>query len=266
MSGANPAFKLGIIRVLGNELPPRDPPGSRLRSLEFVLGREQDLHVPTRWVVNRLHDAAYREAVLRILQQCNQSYVEIPFDPEIYKTQSTDHGRLLYAVNINGARNFAIRLGAQCHDFTAVLDQDCYFTPALWQEFRETVLSDQARQPRRQCYALAMKRMLNPEKDDHRSLPDTEPQLVFRKDCRLSFRENLRFGQGDKVDLLHDIGFGAAPAFRLRGDICRMAGTVLHWSFAEPAVEGNTANRVEMRRCSLARLLERLGVQAGDSA
>ncbi|KAG7339483.1 alginate lyase-domain containing protein [Nitzschia inconspicua] len=139
-------YKLGLVRAIGNALPPRHDANQTLRNLEFILKYEPDFEqVHKHWVFNRIVDQDLLERLLKMLQRYNQtSYTIIPFVLEEYakkqyefleghwldeldmihnKTFFTDDWRdneraryydiiqdrkNLYVTNQNNARNFAM--------------------------------------------------------------------------------------------------------------------------------------------------------------
>ncbi|KAG7359383.1 hypothetical protein IV203_034481 [Nitzschia inconspicua] len=74
-------YKLGLVRAIGNALPPRHDANQTLRNLEFILKYEPDFEqVHKHWVFNRIVDEDLLERLLKMLQRYNQtSYTVIPF-------------------------------------------------------------------------------------------------------------------------------------------------------------------------------------------
>ncbi|KAG7369695.1 alginate lyase-domain containing protein [Nitzschia inconspicua] len=74
-------YKLGLVRAIGNALPPRHDANQTLRNLEFILKYEpnfEQLH--KHWVFNRIVDKDLLQRLLNLLQRYNQtSYTIIPF-------------------------------------------------------------------------------------------------------------------------------------------------------------------------------------------
>ncbi|KAG7359376.1 alginate lyase-domain containing protein [Nitzschia inconspicua] len=139
-------YNLGLVRAIGNALPPRHDANQTLRNLEFILKYEPDFEqVHKHWVFNRIVDQDLLERLLKMLQRYNQtSYTVIPFVLKDYakkqyefleghwldeldmihnKTFFTDDWRdneraryydiiqdrkNLYVTNQNNARNFAM--------------------------------------------------------------------------------------------------------------------------------------------------------------
>ncbi|KAL3917008.1 MAG: hypothetical protein SGILL_004914, partial [Bacillariaceae sp.] len=84
-------YKLGLVRAIGNALPPRHDVNQTLRNLEFTLKYEPPFTetVHKHWVFNRILDEDLLKQLIDLLHQYNQtSYTIIPFVLEDYaKTQ-----------------------------------------------------------------------------------------------------------------------------------------------------------------------------------
>jgi glycosyltransferase involved in cell wall biosynthesis len=256
-------MSIAICRIIGNELPPRDNPGGKLATLRWILERETAGTGTARyWIVNHLHDPEYRGHVLRLLTEFGEPYDELAFDPVRYRSLRNGRERCRYAININAARNHGIRLASASHEFVACVDQDCYFLPEQWQRVLDFVERDQGECPGRRYYGLTMKRIsagASAVADaDLASLRDEEPQLIFRRDARQLFDPALPFGDGDKMRLLADLGYGPSPRYTLLGDRCRCAGTVLHLAAGEPDADRDLGVRMRHRSTSIERLLRGL--------
>lgn len=246
----------GIVRVVGNELPPRDAKGARLETLRWMLSQAE----PTRryWVLNHLHDADYRQTVIALLNEHRESYEELLFDPSYFLSLSDARDRIRYAVNINAARNVGIRRMRMTCDFVVSLDQDCYLTAEHWRAMRSFIVDDQAANPGRKYYALVMKRVLDASNLNRVLRRDEEPHLIFRHDAETLFDPSIPFGEDDKVTLLKQLGIGPPPTFEISGDQCRMAGEVHHLPSGSAGPEVMYPIRRDLRALSLSRLLEQL--------
>lgn len=251
-----------IVRVIGNELPPRDEVGAKLRSLRHILQHSMDHNAVPLWVINHLHDDRYRQDVVDCLKNHGQPFVELEFDRRTYCSLKSNSDRLCYALNVNAARNVAIRLGQQHSDFTACLDQECYFTSDLWAEVTTAIELDQGRAPSRKYYGLLMKRLTCYPAADWAALPNEEPQVIFRRDADQLFDVNIPFGQNDKVELLRRLGY-RVPRYEITGTLCKTAGEVLHLCCGSTDLERNLNARLRTRRESLERLLRHLDRRCG---
>lgn len=249
-------MKIGICRVIGNELPPRDRAGGKLKSLNHILEREEG--VDRYWILNHLHDKQYRDTVINLLFQKGERFEEITFDASHYGSLSTFRERLCYAININQARNQGIRLTTITNNFCACLDQDCFFTANSWQSILQAINNDQQLCPERYYYGLIMKRVIDLNRFAAEDLPNQEPQLVFRKDAPRLFDPDIPFGEGDKSMLLSALGYGPGPDFAITGDRCRTVGFVFHAPAGAIASEIDFSIRSKFRAESVRRLIHRL--------
>jgi hypothetical protein len=238
-----------LVRVLGNELPPRDHPGSRLSALREVLAREGDLPGARRaWVLNTVHDRGLLDAYRRLLADRGEPCAEVEFDRAAYARAVGDAARVRLAVNVNRARNEAIRIGGDAR-YTVVLDGDNLFTPEGWSAFR--AVADAADRP---YYSVPIRR-------GHGAAPPGEPVLAFRRGAPARFDPMIPFGAGEKVELLVRLGHDPAPCRQhvlLRDDLCKTAGFVVALATGPDDVEGDVNRRMAARAESLARLLEAL--------
>jgi hypothetical protein len=256
-------MRLAICRVIGNELPPRDLPGGKLRSLQHILNTEKN--VDRIWILNHVHDHAYRQKVIHLLTAYGERFHELLFDPYRYFRLSTLEQQICYAINVNEARNVAIALTRPQYDFAVCLDQDCFFTAPLWEETTEFIRKDQSICRERQYYGVLTKRLMSVDSTDVESLPDDEPQLICRSDAAVLFDPTLPFGRGDKMTLLHALGYGRSPAYALRGDTCRTAGHVLHVRCGEPEAEVSLSTRMRARAQAIQALLDQVETRYSSS-
>lgn len=75
-----------LYRIIGNDLYPRHKKGQSRENLQFVLENEPELvHCEKKWVVNRIIDKREEQAIIALLLQHNQEFINIPFNKEDYK-------------------------------------------------------------------------------------------------------------------------------------------------------------------------------------
>jgi len=81
-------YRLGLVRTIGNALPPRHDANQTLRNLEFILKHEPSFsYVHKHWILNRIVDANLLERLLNLLHQYNHSsFTILPFELEEYAT------------------------------------------------------------------------------------------------------------------------------------------------------------------------------------
>lgn len=240
-------------RILGNELPPRDKPNSRLESLRYILNHEILENRDNLWIINHIHDPILLEKTINLLGEYSQNYTVLTFDKNHYQSLKTRNEKICYAININEARNHGLKIGQQTHDFVVSLDGDCFFTPDLWDVVQKNITLDQKLNPR-QYYAVITKRLLQSNKNIN-NLPDEEPMLIFRNDADIYFDPTIPFGQNPKVKLLQKLGFKNG---NMTTEQCKIIGYVLHISFSDDAIETQLNTRMDMREKSIEILLRKL--------
>lgn len=226
-----------LYRIIGNDLYPRHAKGQSRDNVRFILENEPELEgCEKRWVVNRIFDAGERQAIIELLEQHGQSYLEIPFEPEafaqigwdystypepgflsstaFYKLSSLSQERVLtaayrkknlYLMNNNGARNAALEDGLARAKWVLPWDGNCFVTPSAWEQVRSAVQS----RPHLPYFAVPMQRITdNAEllRDNFIPNPVEEPQLLFRCDARERLGENHPYGRRPKVELFWRLG------------------------------------------------------------
>lgn len=251
-------MRFNICRIVGNELPPRDTPGSKLDCLRWLIANDRSPKVSYTYVINHIVDPEYREQVIGVLK--DQDTIEMPFDETIYWQMPDLDSRIRYAININAARNYGIRYGQASYDFVACLDQECYFQPHEIDRIIKNIEADQSEAPRRQHYGVVSKRFHIAEiPESFDKYPDAEPMVIVRGDATRLFDESLRFGAADKLELLAHMGYSVGSAkVKLRGETARTVGTCLHVSFGDREAEHDIRYRGEQRALSLKHLLTRI--------
>ncbi len=238
-----------LVRIIGNDLVPRHAKGQSRENLRFVLENEPALEGCDRlWIVNRIVDEGERAAILKLLEDHNQRYSEIPFDAEEYRRIGWDFDALpspgylasqefqdltslekdrvrtalyrlknLYVMNNNGARNAAFEAGlATGAKWVLPWDGNCFVTTSAWNEITQAVRA----QPFLPRFAVPMERMSDNDallRDDFKPDPLEEPQLLFRRDAPERFNPEFPYGRRPKVELFWHLGI-AGPWDRWRDD------------------------------------------------
>jgi hypothetical protein len=246
---------IAIVRVVGNELPPRDPKGSKIQALRFVLENENLRGVPRAWVVNRIINKEYKKLIYKILE--GETTTEIPFITSEYKKCQTFYEKIVYSCNLNGGRLGGMEF-CKNHRFLAVLDQDCYYTEQEWKKIVEFIEKDQSNFDTK-YYLTATKRIhIDNIPVDLNEVPDDEPMIIFRNDAELTYDPNVRFGDDNKRKLLRKLGVEAnirEHKITITSDIVKMAGNVCHIAFGDEMIEKDVDLRVKIRQESLDRLI-----------
>lgn len=204
-------MKVSLFRILGNDLPPRHSPGQTLENLQYQLDNEQEFDdVEKVWVVNRVIDPDMRGKLISALG--NRRFLEIDFNPEVYRQQRTFEEKAQYITNNNPARNLCIEQGfLENADIVLPFDGNCFFTPEAWFYARNQIvnnfLSPYFIFPMARCqsysdlqYPAQIKEMYTCGRLKRHDL--TEPQIGFGRDHDLRFNPNIRYSMGPKAELL----------------------------------------------------------------
>lgn len=226
-----------LVRILGNDLPPRHALGQTLENLRFVLENEPDLDsCEKHWIVNRIADRDAERAVIELLEQHKQGFTVIPFilsefsaislnleslpardflysgeyeelgpERKMRLMYALNRDRINYAINNNGARNLAIDLGQGKAKWVLPWDGNCFLTEKAWGEIRSDIEGN-AFTP---YLIIPMSRA-----SDYMALEDSgsplnpveEPQVIFRSDAKLRFNEAFCYGRRPKVELFWRLG------------------------------------------------------------
>ena len=226
-----------LYRIIGNDLYPRHQKGQTLRNLQFILENESELeNCEKRWIVNRIFDKEVEQAIIELLKRYHQEFIHIPFLEEDYKNIGLDRSflptpnyleskeytrmnqerrkRIMtatfrnknnYVMNVNGARNTALRDGRTRAKWILPWDGNCFVTQAAWKQ----ICSDVTSKPHLKYFAVPMTRVLDNTQllaDTFIPVPVEEPQLIFRMDAKEEFNEDFWYGRRDKVELLWRLG------------------------------------------------------------
>lgn len=226
-----------LYRIIGNDLYPRHAKGQSRQNVRFILENEPELaDCEKRWVLNRIFDAGERQAIIELLEQHDQPYLEIPFEAEAFAQVGWDYSaypepgflssatfhklgtlqqervftaayrkKNLYLMNNNGARNAALEDGLGRAKWVLPWDGNCFVTASAWESIRSAVCTA----PHLPYFAVPMERITdNAEllRDDFTPSPVEEPQLLFRRDARERFGENHPYGRRPKVELFWRLG------------------------------------------------------------
>ena len=248
-----------ILRILGNELPPRDNKGSKLKVLRHILKHEPTDICSKFWLINHIIDPAYKTKILNVLTRYRQNFGELSFSPKNYCRLNSWEEKIRYAININNARNEGIK---HCQDrfrFVICLDQDCFFTRDHLSLVIEKINNDQRVNHGRKNYGILMKRIIGENLENADQLPNEEPHLVFRDDAREYFDEKIVFGRNEKVELLSRLGYISSPEiYSIQGDKCLNVGYVLHLSYGNETVERDLKTRMDRRELSVIKLINKI--------
>jgi hypothetical protein len=225
-----------LIRILGNDLPPRHPRGETRRNLREILDREPDLPgCERRWVVNRIVDPDEEAVIVALLEERGEPYLLRPLardgsDLPDWRWDAVVEGEPTYLasvdpaerggdprlrrlydrrvralIDINGARNAAIDEGRQRATWVLPWDGGCLLTRDAYDELVTTVTRD----PELRYLAVPTARIvdLTVLDDPHvRPQADEEHMLAFHRDATERFDPRLTYGVREKVALLRRLG------------------------------------------------------------
>lgn len=219
-----------LYRIIGNDLYPRHKIGQARENLLFILENEEMFgNCEKFFIVNRIICPDEEQKIIDILETHNARYVRLPFSVEEYRRIDLDRRalrgltrkemirlkeeklqRLLlalyrlknnYVMNINGARNFALREGKARAKWSLIFDGGCFITPAAWQQITGDIMVS----PHLKYFFVPMTRVHSNAEllcGGFTPKPVEEPQLIFREDSREEFNMAFPYGRRDKVELL----------------------------------------------------------------
>ncbi|CAG8451659.1 5469_t:CDS:2 [Diversispora eburnea] len=231
--------EIHLYRILGNDLPPRHKPGQVLQNLRFVLENESHFYNTKKWwILNRIVDSDYEDAILALLRRHNQDYIRIPFEEEEYlkrdfrledfpepdffhsyeymnfskvaKLRTIDftyHYKNLYAMNNNAGRNAALQHGQSQPNAKWIMpfDGNCFLTV---NGFKEIIQQLEKWGKDYKYFVVPMTRLLN---NTHLLVePDKKPPTPEEK-----YNEDMRYGRRSKLEMLWRLGVETSPFNRL---------------------------------------------------
>lgn len=240
-------FNFCITRVVGNQLPPKDIVGGKIKSLKHVLEMDEDIPCEKIWIINRIIDQDYLKEIKDLLNK--KECYEIKFSLKEYKSITNQKEKISYLTNINPARNQIIKISQKKYRYTISLDQDCFLLKENWSELTEFIKQNN----KFKYFSLILKRITEIKEKEQE--PNNEPMLIFRDDADLLFNENIIFGNNDKIELL--LRLGCIPKkWTYKGDICANAGYVMHIGY-DQRIEKDIKYRCEKRKVALDNLVKR---------
>lgn len=255
-------YKFAIVRILGNENPPRDVLGERLKSLEFILKNEPSFPDTIKlFLLNRFVDPIFRSQIEELLLEHRARYMEISLDWDKLKTmqqnKATDEAFSLEVIGVNSARNIAIDYGHVFATNTILLDGNCIFDQEGWNQFKQVT----EEQPS-QYYSLPMARIPFKHYGQKLTAPLEESQITFRDDSLMRFDIKRAFAVGNcKLDLLFRLGHDSTPLtahLKIEGDKTKLAGYVLRLHTGKIDTESSVLVRMKERNESLRCLFDKV--------
>jgi hypothetical protein len=262
-----------LCRILGNELPPRDLPGSRCVTLNFILDDEPSFpHTEKFWLLNRVCDPRLKANYRRILDSAGATVYDLLYRYEDHVALARkDMDGLLYCPGINAARNTALEYAFEHHDadYAMVFDGDCAFTQDQWEEVTGEIIRDAMISQARLAYSVPMFRIDPPTYDAlvkgyagvQANQDPAEPQLIISRrgwwSGEVRYDPSVPFGKGDKCELLFRLGHSREfhRQHIVKDDSrCRSVGSIYHLNTGDRDVEGDVNARIRAREDSLAQM------------
>lgn len=242
-----------IARIIGNDLPPRQAKGQMLANLRHILEEEANFpHCSKVFVLNRLFDPHEEAQARAMIEGAGHVALVRSFDAPHYATLGLDmaiageapdlvsaafatlpakeqanrffricRAKIAYALDINGARNQALRFGQERSEWTFVLDGACFLSQAA----ARRLFDDAGRAGRCPYLIIPMRRLVEigeAAAADWRVSRwrarwgawwgawwrawQEEPQIAFHRSASSCFDERFIYGLQDKTSLLKAIG------------------------------------------------------------
>jgi hypothetical protein len=214
-----------LYRILSTDLPPLIPAGTVQEQLRFILEHEPDHPgLSKRWLLNRLPDPDQRNALVDLLEKHRQCWWEIPFEGHAYAECWTDIGtlpeslhpwghdfahllaaeqaevlnylarnKILYLLNRNNARNWAVENGLKDSPWVFPWDGACFLTNGGWQAIRPLLKVAELA-----YVAVPMAEVIDEDAllqaSDEAPKARLTPQLGFSRNAQEHFQPQLREG------------------------------------------------------------------------
>lgn len=195
--------KYCITRIVGNDLPPRHGPNQQLNNLAFILENEQEFEDAFKlWIINRIITPSAQEALIKKLEQYNQSYHVIPFSLDQYDFSWGEQRKITYIIQINAARNFALSKSREIANYCALLDGSIFINQQGWSDLIKKSQTNAA--PLYKIYTHRLKQK-NEEVFTFKAqlYKREEPMIFVELDQPICFNESQPYGQRDKIELLN---------------------------------------------------------------
>ncbi len=230
----NLPYRYALIRILGNDHPPRHDSEQTVNNLRFTLENESDFPgVKKIFIINRVYNKETENKIIEILSSHGCDYIQIPFESDSYKNMDWDlepFGRaeyfkapsakpiklearlfaaapkIRYAMNVNGARNMGLTEAFRIAEWALVLDGNCFLTAESFKNFERSaskypyvpyIIMPMARlNDNEDLFSLKIRNIKNNE----------EPQIAIHRSARVHYDEDFPYGFRDKAELLIKLG------------------------------------------------------------
>jgi hypothetical protein len=247
--------KYAITRIIGNELPPRDAVGNRVRSLRFILDNEPAFPDCSKiWVVNQVEDDETRGQILQLLKPYQVEVLRL--NQAKFRQCKTFDEKVIEAINVNKARNIGIDISKD-YRFTFLFDGDCFFTQQLWDMTLADIAQDRESH---KYYGVPGVRIVESIPANPLAERMWEPSMVFRDDATLRHDETIPFGKSERLEFMKRLGYvSKAGITKLEHEkLCKNVGCLLHISFNESVIESDLGQRMNAREESIRRFVKLL--------
>ncbi len=226
-----------LVRIIGNDLWPLHSNEQSFNNLSFMIENESKfIKCRKIFILNRIFDQEKQNKLKRILEKSNTEYTTIPFKKSEYDGIGFDfepfggrqffeagkhlsykenvqtmmklavcRPKILYAMNINGARNKAMEIGAEYGEWILPWDGNCTLSRSSFETVRDSCRS----RPYLPIKVLPMIRQAQGEDPYAPSIlvhQLQEPQLVLHNSLQEPFNEQYAYGSRSKTELLARIG------------------------------------------------------------
>ncbi len=214
-------MKYCLVRILGNDQPPRHAINQTEKNIQFILKNEPQFpNCDKIFVLNRMWHPKKQARIKKLITAAGYKTLLIPFRRSIYIKLKSDKARLLYLTNQNEARNFTVTELRDKYDIILPFDSGTCFRQDGWDAFIKGVESREL-QP---YYVVPMWRLQShPEyfngtpctkekylykygKRRKHVMGSTEPQICLTKNSDRLFTEGMEYGNANKVDMLWMLG------------------------------------------------------------
>jgi len=249
-------MKYAITRIIGNELPPRDTIGNRVRSLQFILDNEPAFPDCSKiWMVNQIEDQQTRNRILELLKPYRVEILTL--DKSKFLKCKTFEEKVVEAINVNKARNMGLDISREQHKFTFLFDGDCFFTQQLWDK---TIADMQSDGESHKYYGVPGVRIIESIPADPLAERMWEPSIVFRYDAELRHDETIPFGKSERLKFMKRLGYTSKTGVtQLQNEnMCKNVGCLLHISFNDSTTESDLRYRMALRDESVRRFVAML--------
>jgi hypothetical protein len=203
-------MKVALVRILGNDLPPRHEKGQTIRNLRYILDNEFDFeNCDKYYVLNRIVDTGSYEEIRKLV---GDRKFEFPFVAEDYLTCDD---KLNYLTNVNFCRNATIWELHSKYDVVLPLDGNCFFDKHGFWSFYKTAYNH----PYHGYFYIPMSRcktyndinfpccVENWSFGSKSAMDLTEPQLAFvSENFDMDFNPDFPYGRMSKAEFLVRLG------------------------------------------------------------